>query len=844
MLSVITLMVVFILDILDKPSEILSNIDNNILSVSIIGIVLLAFLWSVHQHAWSNLKIASVNNVDFLIIYGLVISSVGFTVWLILYGFLCYKSLCSFIIVLASFIFLILRIVKVSSVFNNNTKSNLWDLKDIYEGNLSVDPDQPILLSEKDVDYDLLGRTGMITLIEKYITTYTADSSFVIGIVGEWGSGKTTILNNVKRDLVLNNDIIVIDNFDPWVFGTQETLLIAMYENILKHTGIKLSVSQNNNMIRVLSDTVSELSSSALNISAISKVIGNLSNTNNAYDDADNLKKLIGDHLISQNKTVVFMIDNIDRAESENIIFLFKLIGTIFDLPNIIYVLSYDRERVEDILQNTNKIDPKYIEKIVQQEVHVPTPPEERLRELYYMCMGNILIQYGVDKEGLKLYKPILDFVCENVKSVRNFKRLINSAFTSAFLNDCKLNGFTLLTLEIISFLEPKLYYSISDNRQFYISEDTIYDLRLYQYSFNKEQRTSNLNKYFSELFITFPNYKYILSYLFPNVKNYAKDIIILPQENQNQKKTKKSFPIYSVKFFDLYFSYGVNDFYRIRSTVKEVIKTITYSNNKEDIKTQIIEKIIFQSPEFHKEYAETLNLFVDDIQAQKSLWVIEALWENIYSIDNSIEFMALDGRQRILVVIAELLNKIKDNELNDFLNIIKKDYGHLCLLFELLSWVRNEKTGGNSKAYDAIFAVYSNLCTTVVNNKVDLYDNTNYSFHNILGLIWYYSENTQKDLVLKPYFEDIFNEKNIYRMIGDAIRCSIGSVYGYSISEDVLKCLYLEQDMINKAVIANPPTTDSEKVVLDIYKKYILKEYNYYDRPGIVSTTEIKFDL
>ena len=58
------------------------------------------------------------------------------------------------------------------------------------------------------------------------------------------------------------------------------------------------------------------------------------------------------------------MIDNIDRADADNVLFLFKLIGTVFDLPNIVYVLAYDPKRIEEIFSDTNKINPQYTEKI------------------------------------------------------------------------------------------------------------------------------------------------------------------------------------------------------------------------------------------------------------------------------------------------------------------------------------------------------------------------------------------------------------------------------------------------------------------------------------------------
>ena len=49
------------------------------------------------------------------------------------------------------------------------------------------------------------------------------------------------------------------------------------------------------------------------------------------------------------NKRFVFIIDNLDRMNSDNIIFLLTLIETLFKLPRITYIVAYDKDRLKDI---------------------------------------------------------------------------------------------------------------------------------------------------------------------------------------------------------------------------------------------------------------------------------------------------------------------------------------------------------------------------------------------------------------------------------------------------------------------------------------------------------------
>ena len=52
-------------------------------------------------------------------------------------------------------------------------------------------PDQPIQ-SSKD---DILGRSSFAKSLGDAVLSYTEKESIVVGLFGEWGSGKTSIIN-------------------------------------------------------------------------------------------------------------------------------------------------------------------------------------------------------------------------------------------------------------------------------------------------------------------------------------------------------------------------------------------------------------------------------------------------------------------------------------------------------------------------------------------------------------------------------------------------------------------------------------------------------------------------
>src|SRR3972149_4058742 len=81
-------------------------------------------------------------------------------------------------------------------------------------------PDRPI----ENTSEDRLGRTGLARMIAGQIMSTPANDGFVIGLLGAWGSGKTSILNLVKKEIEESDKAGVIP-FNPWLFSGTEQLM-------------------------------------------------------------------------------------------------------------------------------------------------------------------------------------------------------------------------------------------------------------------------------------------------------------------------------------------------------------------------------------------------------------------------------------------------------------------------------------------------------------------------------------------------------------------------------------------------------------------------------------------
>jgi len=75
--------------------------------------------------------------------------------------------------------------------------------------------DQPIAADkEQDIRF---GHPGIADNLRKIILN--CPSPFTIGLFGKWGSGKTTILNVLRKKLKDNEDYIAVVNFDVWKYS-------------------------------------------------------------------------------------------------------------------------------------------------------------------------------------------------------------------------------------------------------------------------------------------------------------------------------------------------------------------------------------------------------------------------------------------------------------------------------------------------------------------------------------------------------------------------------------------------------------------------------------------------
>lgn len=839
----------FLLDYYDIPSQIIVNTPGGVLWPIICALAILLAVWLLDLHFFDLFAITSENALDVASIISVLASCFYVPARLVALGECIYTQISAYVAVTSLLVIAIRLVIRYCRQKKSNAESsNLIDLKELYEGTFSRGENNPVLLREKDIDYDLLNRDGTIDKLYRSITHCQPEESYVISLEGDWGTGKTTIINNVKK-LLLNaqnsdKDYVIIDNFDPWLYGTQDALLLAMFEVIMEHAGLKYSPIRSNMIVRELSKTIAESNKAGGILYSL------FYNARKHGNDVERLKKKIGAYLQSQNKTIVFFVDNLDRANDDNVIFLFKLIGIVFDLPGIVYVLSFERGRIDAILANTKEIDPRFTEKIIQQEIKVPAISEERAKQLYLVCIENLLLSYGVPRDKINDYTGIAKYIIAMTKNIRTFKRMLNSVFAVVFCDDTLLDKRDLLAMEVIHFYDPVLYSSIYRNAKFFISHERNPVDYLY-ISSKKEEFNRKAKEYFEGLFGSREDAKVLLADIFPYVKKFTENTPLLQDSyfpDPNAAKIAKFSRVCDARYFDLYFSYTANNSLRIRKSVETFVSKINTGKGIAQVQGIVQETIHLIACEDHKEWLERLQNHISDIVQANVYAVVVSLYSVIYDVSPEMSMWGngLGPQERVEYIISELLLKCNDEEFESFLSLTAEDYGKLGELFSIWNWLKGPKYDCNEiqkQRAEKLKSHHTAMCECVIRENINLYADNYYHAGNAWGLYHCYRANGEVDS-FTSYIKGILSAENIYRVLWDVKSCTIGENYLYSISDENLSVCLGDIALIKKLVEENPPKSKDEEFVYRMYDVYCNGEPDIWGHKGVTSATAVVLDL
>jgi len=364
-----------------------------------------------------------------------------------------------------------------------------------YEKNLVPNKDssepQTILIddaeSEPTNDFKSLGVT-IAKIIKDSIPHFT------IGIYGEWGTGKTTLMRAIEKNLVTDgvtktDQKILPIWFNAWQYDREENLAtLSLMKNVayemsghtkfdpISKTILKgLTILGKDNTQNIIQEMIAKKESGQEDL--LEEKIDKLNELHRASIYFDGLKKIKTQmeevrKLHGKDYRVVIFIDDLDRCSSEKALEVLESIKLFLGMEGFIFVVGISHKTVTELITKAYSAagvkGEDYLKKIIQIPIKIPNWSEENIIDLIE------------NKIKRNLHEEYSNFLSENSDMVarvvdynpRQLKRFVNNVIIAfeAFASQKNSGNIKFNQVFLVKILKsewPDFYNDLIRNQDF-----------------------------------------------------------------------------------------------------------------------------------------------------------------------------------------------------------------------------------------------------------------------------------------------------------------------------------------------------------------------------------------
>ena len=321
----------------------------------------------------------------------------------------------------------------------------------------------PLFIDQPQIGGMILDYPNYVRSISNFILS--SHPQFTIGIFGDWGTGKTTMLLNIQNELERQECICV--SFNPWRYENETaqitiplilSVLTNLYEYFEKNKQDLLKKQTKENRNETLKNKIKRVFN-GLSLNASFGIPGlagldigydfsqtNTENNNTAQEipkttlektkiqeGIDLIQELIiKTEGVKQNpklKLIIF-IDDLDRCSPENAVTIFESIKVFFDIEGIVFVLGLSNEIVELAINKKYEhfggkfSGEDYLKKIIQLPIKIP---QWQPKDIETYLEKSLLKNYS-DSKLEHILKSNSKLISEAVEpNPREIKRFLNT---------------------------------------------------------------------------------------------------------------------------------------------------------------------------------------------------------------------------------------------------------------------------------------------------------------------------------------------------------------------------------------------------------------------------------
>ena len=312
--------------------------------------------------------------------------------------------------------------------------------------------DRPV--SGQAGDGDLLGIGGYATALREFITA--CDTPLTIGIQGDWGSGKTSLMNLIRVGLDEGCAAVWINTWKYAQLGDPETLFLAVLEGVVDglqtYADDEAQASKLRGLLGGAARATWLVGKMALKTQGIEIPEADAPDAR-PHKLADELKTGLADmvdDIASRKARVVLFVDDLDRIPPVRAVQILEALKNFLDVPGLVTVLACDYAVISQGLGqrfgvSEADIGRSFFDKIIQVPFRMPV----------HAYQADSYVRNLLDRVGVKVTDDELAMVTEVLR-------------TSVGLNprSLKRHANTLLLLLKVAHHTPELKKTIDVGRR------------------------------------------------------------------------------------------------------------------------------------------------------------------------------------------------------------------------------------------------------------------------------------------------------------------------------------------------------------------------------------------
>lgn len=564
--------------------------------------------------------------------------------------------------------------------------------------------DRPIAMQQ----HDLLDRAGFAQRLALAISSWKNQESLVISLTGSWGSGKSSIKNMALEQLAAIQGSQVIE-FNPWQWAGQDKLSSAFFEEISRVVQRKNPTEADKQLAKVLRryehrlnagaavlsgtakwapillgsalvttalGSVAEGTAAQVTIWTVSAVswLGSLApwlkqaaewctkrskNLDQEAKDSEltlsqiraELQKLLS----ARQKPLLIVLDDLDRLSAEQLKAMFQLVKAHMDFANVVFLLLFQRDTVEQGLQRAGFDGADYLEKIIQVPFSVPAISSGQLEAVLSGKLDAILaneqqLQQRFDKaywdqmfqRGMRPFFGNLRHVYRYASTLAFHCRLLRGTEVA------EVNAVDLFALECLRVFAPETYADMPRHKALLTNNEP--------FARQDEPQRARINQVVNHLVNLAPSThqpatRQLLQEMFPTLDWVFKNT---EYDRQTQLRWLINSRVCCDEVFDRYFELSVPEQDVPNSLLHELARRIVDSgpfttllaSHEEDRQAEILQRLFG---------------LVDEFPLELSLAVVQALLQAGDVVGRRMSFTNWSPRQQVVRLLRLFLLRHDD---------------------------------------------------------------------------------------------------------------------------------------------------------------------------------------